>query len=134
MLFIMKEKFFFTVLVLLFVLTTIFGQSLRAFETEPTGNFRASVVKVDITPDSPKWLLGYGARQSTGIRDRHADFDRRRSKASRIRSVAGGRMGWCFIRAIVWRSGTGAGLFSPWAGSQTAADGQDREAPRVGGS
>ena len=32
--------------------------------------FRAAVVKIDITPDSPKWLLGYGPRQSTGIHDR----------------------------------------------------------------
>ena len=32
--------------------------------------FRASVVKVDITPDKPKMLLGYSARQSTGINDR----------------------------------------------------------------
>src|ERR1041384_353258 len=32
--------------------------------------FRASVVKVDITPSAPKWLLGYGARQSTGVHDR----------------------------------------------------------------
>lgn len=35
-----------------------------------TAAFRASVVKVDITPDTPKWLLGYAARQSTGIHDR----------------------------------------------------------------
>jgi len=33
------------------------------------GQFRASVVKVDITPDSPQWLLGYGPRQSTGVHD-----------------------------------------------------------------
>lgn len=33
-------------------------------------NFRAAVVTVDITPKSPKMLLGYGARQSIGIRDR----------------------------------------------------------------
>lgn len=32
--------------------------------------FRASVVKVDITPDRPQWLLGYAARQSTGVHDR----------------------------------------------------------------
>jgi neutral ceramidase len=32
--------------------------------------FRASVVKVDITPATPKWLLGYADRQSTGIHDR----------------------------------------------------------------
>ena len=31
--------------------------------------FRASAVKVDITPSAPKWLLGYGARQSTGVHD-----------------------------------------------------------------
>ena len=27
------------------------------------------MVKVDITPSTPKWLLGYGARQSTGVHD-----------------------------------------------------------------
>jgi hypothetical protein len=32
--------------------------------------FRAAAVKVDITPDKPQWLLGYAARQSTGIHDR----------------------------------------------------------------
>lgn len=32
--------------------------------------FRASVVKIDITPDEPKMLLGYAARKSTGIHDR----------------------------------------------------------------
>jgi len=35
-----------------------------------TGKFRASVVKVDITPSSSKWLAGYPARQSTGVHDR----------------------------------------------------------------
>lgn len=33
------------------------------------GGFRASVVKIDITPDKPPWLLGYAARQSTGVHD-----------------------------------------------------------------
>jgi neutral ceramidase len=32
--------------------------------------FRASVVKVDITPQSPQWLMGYQARQSTGVHDK----------------------------------------------------------------
>jgi neutral ceramidase len=32
-------------------------------------SLRASVVKVDITPDKPEWLLGYAARQSTGVHD-----------------------------------------------------------------
>jgi neutral ceramidase len=31
--------------------------------------FRASVVKIDITPKTPKWLMGYAARQSTGVLD-----------------------------------------------------------------
>lgn len=31
--------------------------------------FRASCVKVNITPDKPQWLLGYGPRQSNGIHD-----------------------------------------------------------------
>jgi neutral ceramidase len=32
--------------------------------------FRAAAVKIDITPDSPQWLLGYDPRQSTGVHDR----------------------------------------------------------------
>ncbi len=35
-----------------------------------SGAFRASAVKVDITPDTPQWLMGYNARQSTGVHDR----------------------------------------------------------------
>jgi len=33
------------------------------------GQFRASVVKIDITPDQSEWLLGYGPRRSTGVHD-----------------------------------------------------------------
>src|SRR5687768_10218234 len=33
------------------------------------GEFRAAVVKVDISPKTPQWLMGYGARKSTGVRD-----------------------------------------------------------------
>ena len=32
--------------------------------------FRAAVVKKDITPQSPQMLLGYGARESTGVHDK----------------------------------------------------------------
>src|SRR5262245_25141894 len=32
--------------------------------------FRASVVKVDITPDTPQWLLGYVPRQSKAVHDK----------------------------------------------------------------
>jgi hypothetical protein len=35
-----------------------------------TGAFRAAAVKVDITPATPKILLGYNPRTSTGIHDR----------------------------------------------------------------
>jgi neutral ceramidase len=35
-----------------------------------TAGFRAAAVKVDITPQNSQWLLGYQARQSTGVLDR----------------------------------------------------------------
>lgn len=35
-----------------------------------TTGFRAAVVKVDVTPSTPKQLAGYPARQSTGVHDR----------------------------------------------------------------
>jgi hypothetical protein len=33
------------------------------------GSLRASVVKIDITPDTSQWLLGYSPRKSTGVHD-----------------------------------------------------------------
>ncbi|MCC7500008.1 MAG: neutral/alkaline non-lysosomal ceramidase N-terminal domain-containing protein [Bryobacterales bacterium] len=33
-------------------------------------DFRAGAAKVDVTPNGSKWLLGYGARQSTSVLDR----------------------------------------------------------------
>jgi hypothetical protein len=38
--------------------------------TLSAAGFRAAVAKVDITPTKSEWLLGYGARQSTGVNDR----------------------------------------------------------------
>ena len=32
--------------------------------------FRAAAAKIDITPTTPQWLMGYGARQSTTVHDR----------------------------------------------------------------
>jgi Neutral/alkaline non-lysosomal ceramidase, N-terminal len=32
-------------------------------------NFRASAVKVDITPATPQWLMGYAPRESNGVHD-----------------------------------------------------------------
>ena len=57
-----------------FVIFLFFILSERDFaqqnSSSKTNTFRAAVVKVDISPDSPKQLLGYGARLSTGIHDR----------------------------------------------------------------
>ncbi|MDQ6700410.1 MAG: hypothetical protein M3Z36_09510, partial [Acidobacteriota bacterium] len=47
----------------LLVLSFMLGQLMAA------AGFRASIAKVDITPKTSKWLLGYGARQSTGVHD-----------------------------------------------------------------
>lgn len=35
----------------------------------PAASLKAAVVKVEITPERPEWLLGYAARKSTGIND-----------------------------------------------------------------
>jgi neutral ceramidase len=35
-----------------------------------SGEFRASCVKIDITPESSQWLHGYGPRKSEGVHDR----------------------------------------------------------------
>jgi neutral ceramidase len=45
------------------------AMTATAASYEP-GRFRAACVKVDITPDTPQWLQGYGPRQSTGVHDR----------------------------------------------------------------
>ncbi|MGB9432429.1 MAG: neutral/alkaline non-lysosomal ceramidase N-terminal domain-containing protein [Candidatus Acidiferrum sp.] len=51
-------------LILIFVLSVLGTHSnIRAAQ------FRAAVVKVDITPEKPQWLLGYDPRQSTGVHD-----------------------------------------------------------------
>jgi len=47
-----------------FVLLSLLLAPLAAAE------FRASAVKIDITPEGPQWMLGYEARQSAGVHDR----------------------------------------------------------------
>lgn len=68
----MTKKLFVILMIFLVEMfsSKIIGQHVRTYDSDHVGNFRASVVKIDITPDSPKMLLGYAARQSTGIRDR----------------------------------------------------------------
>jgi neutral ceramidase len=58
--------------VVIVVVLTLMSKGLSAQQTKTAGagRLRASVVKVDITPESPKMLLGYAARQSTGVHDR----------------------------------------------------------------
>ena len=55
--------------ILLFSLLIYTAIPVSAQQSSGSG-FRASVVKVDITPDESKNLLGYGARKSTGVHDR----------------------------------------------------------------
>ena len=45
------------------------AQSPAPIPAAQGGKFRASAVKVDITPQSPQWLMGYQARQSDGVLD-----------------------------------------------------------------
>lgn len=44
--------------------------SVVGADTPSPPRLRAAVAKIDLTPDKPKHLLGYGARQSTGVLDR----------------------------------------------------------------
>ena len=54
-----------------FVLFLIFTSSYASYSQKvQLREFRAAVIKIDITPDSPQHLGGYQARVSTGVRDR----------------------------------------------------------------
>jgi hypothetical protein len=57
----------FLILVLLPVLTNV---TFAQVDKNTPGRFRAAVVKVDITPETPQWLRGYNPRQSTEVLDR----------------------------------------------------------------
>ena len=45
------------------------GQSGNYHDSSGKKGFRASVVKINITPDNSQYLLGYSARKSTGVHD-----------------------------------------------------------------
>jgi neutral ceramidase len=49
--------------------TLMFGQQVGKSGASGGKEFRASVVKIDITPDNSQNLLGYGARKSSGVHD-----------------------------------------------------------------
>ena len=63
-----RLNFIIPVLILLSVQLS-YAQQNTGINNTQSGEFRASVVKVNITPDAPKMLLGYGARKSTGVND-----------------------------------------------------------------
>lgn len=50
------------------MMKTLFAALLLTATGQAAG-FRAAAVKIDITPKTPQWLLGYNARQSTGVHD-----------------------------------------------------------------
>jgi neutral ceramidase len=54
----------------IFLIAAIGIISICGVTNAQTKVFRASVVKVDITPDDDQMLLGYNARKSTGVHDR----------------------------------------------------------------
>ncbi len=56
-----------SLLAAIFLFNGLFTQYICA---ENTLVFRASVVKIDITPEKPQWLGGYNDRLSTGVHDR----------------------------------------------------------------
>jgi hypothetical protein len=60
---------FLKVIFLILFSNVIYGQQTKTASTIGTKVFRASVVKIDITPDNSQYLLGYGARKSTGVHD-----------------------------------------------------------------
>lgn len=60
------KKNLFTLLLAVIVTSHAVAQQ----NSKPSGAFRAAVVKVDITPESPQWLRGYNPRQSTEVHDR----------------------------------------------------------------
>ncbi|MCA9410412.1 MAG: hypothetical protein KC944_04330, partial [Candidatus Omnitrophica bacterium] len=42
----------------------------RSQAEKENDTFRAACVKVDITPETPQWLHGYGPRKSDGVHDK----------------------------------------------------------------
>lgn len=47
-----------------------FSQNIKGSENIGTREFRAAIVKIDITPDTPQRLRGYNERISTGVHDK----------------------------------------------------------------
>ncbi len=64
----LMDRFFNILFLILFSIVT-YGQHGTTDSTTSSKMFRASVVKIDITPDNSQYLLGYDTRKSTGVHD-----------------------------------------------------------------
>ena len=60
---------FYLIVFIILVSNIMYGQSGNNRGATGVKEFRASVVKVNITPDDSQYLLGYSARKSTGVND-----------------------------------------------------------------
>jgi neutral ceramidase len=58
-----------TIIFLILSGPALYGQQAKTIGAGKTKQFLASVVKIDITPESSQYLLGYNARKSTGVHD-----------------------------------------------------------------
>jgi hypothetical protein len=65
----MKSKHHYIIFILIILLFHFLNGALIAQQNASSTMFRAAVVKVNISPSTPKQLLGYGARLSTGVHD-----------------------------------------------------------------
>jgi len=68
-----ERKQFYRIMLFITVILCILNAKSFTQKNQGISNFstlRASVVKINITPDGPKNLLGYGARVSTGVHDK----------------------------------------------------------------
>lgn len=63
-----NSNFFFILILALIISQPSFSQKAEQ-KGKQAKIFRASVVKLDITPDNSQYLLGYHERKSTGVRD-----------------------------------------------------------------
>ena len=57
------------IIILIIFKNLLFSQEANTSDNTGKNEFRASVVKIDITPDKSVNLLGYGPRKSTGVLD-----------------------------------------------------------------
>ncbi len=62
-------KRFYQIFFIILISNITYGQNVKNDRIVGTKEFRASVVKINITPDNSQYLLGYGARKSTGVHD-----------------------------------------------------------------